>query len=133
MNASIIKYKKAINPLANYIGSAKDIEELQQRTKQQKILEKQTVKAYLAELKKNAADITSIAEPDYEEYKSTDDKKLIVKKMCEIDKDPQITFKNQYERFEYLSSKPKLTQEEKLWINNYKNSEEYNLIYNNDI
>lgn len=41
-----------VNPLANYIGEPKDIEELKQRLKQQKMLEKQTVQKFLKEFKK---------------------------------------------------------------------------------
>ena len=60
----IAKRMETINPLANYTGDAKDIEEFKQRIKQQKRLEQQTVKAYFAELKKDKIDIPLLEEKD---------------------------------------------------------------------
>lgn len=43
----VAKRLDAINPLVNYTGSAKDIEDFKQRVKQQKRLEQQTANEYL--------------------------------------------------------------------------------------
>ena len=122
---------ESVNPLANYIGDAKDVEELKQKLKQQQRLEQQTIKAYLTEFKKENGYLPSFQEPDYEEYKSiydkTEDYPLLE------DKEAVLTsFKNNYERYEFLKTKNDLSPEESAWLSKYETTEEYELIYKND-
>ena len=42
-----------IHPLANYLGEVKDIEELKQKTRIKKKLEKQTEQEYINQIKRN--------------------------------------------------------------------------------
>lgn len=127
----IAKRLEPINPLANHIGDAKDMEELKQRLKQQKQLEKQTVKSYISEIKKTQKLLPVFDNhDDYDEFKSLEDKKLAVSVMNDAEqKENNIIFTNNYERYEYLKCKDKLSAEEIEWLNSYENSEEYRLIY----
>ena len=47
------KRVEPIHPLANYLGEAKDIEDLKQKTKLKKQLEKRTEQEYINHLKRN--------------------------------------------------------------------------------
>lgn len=119
-----------VNPLVNYTGSAKDIEEFKQRIKQQKELEKITAKEYLKELKREKAYIPMISETDYEAYKPKEDKKLFLESLKEDEILPEkVIFHNRYERYEFLKNKNNTTEEEQIWLDKYKKSEEYKLLY----
>ena len=131
----IAKRLEPVNPLANYIGDAKDMEDLKQKLKQQKQLEKQTIKSYISEIKKtqNLLPVFDNHE-DLEEYKSTEEKRLIeaIIKDAEISR-TKIKFSNNFERYEYLKNKPDITSEETEWLKNYEDSTEFQLIYGQDM
>lgn len=117
-----------INPLANYIGNAKDVEDFKQRVKQQKELEKQTVNAYISQLKRN-----NVYLPIDNEYIEND---ICIKTSAEIPKLDDLNniseiegFSSRYERYEFLKNKSELTDNEENWLKDYKNSDEYKLIY----
>lgn len=119
-----------IHPLANYTGEAKDVEELKQRLKQQKELEKQTVKQYLKELKREKVYLPLLNEPEPVIYKTIEDKKLLLESLKDEEIPPEkIVFHNKYERYDYLKDKQELTEEEHIWLENYKKSTEYKLLY----
>ena len=119
-----------IHPLANYTGEAKDVEELKQRLKQQKELEKQTVKQYLKELKREKVYLPLVNEQEPVIYKPIEDKKLLLESLKDEEIPPEkIVFHNKYERYDYLKDKPELTEEEHIWLENYKKSAEYKLLY----
>ena len=122
-----------IHPLANYTGEAKDVEELKQRLKQQKELEKQTVKRYLKELKREKVYLPLLNEPEPVIYKTIEDKKLLLESLKDEEIPPEkIVFHNKYERYDYLKDKQELTKEEHIWLENYKKSTEYKLLYGFD-
>ena len=127
----IAKRLEPINPLANHIGSAKDIEDLKQKLKQQKQLEKQTINTYISEIKKTQKLLPVFDNhEDYDEYKSIEDKKLAISVINEAeDSKDSIVFSNNYERYEYLKCKDDVTEDESEWLENYENSSEYQLIY----
>ena len=82
----IAKRLEPINPLANYIGDAKDIEELRQRLKQQKRLEEKTVKMYLSGMKsKKDYYLPFSQERDLEEYKPIDAQVEYIKTFIEAE------------------------------------------------
>ena len=120
---------EATNPLANYTGDAKDIEEFKQKIKQQKRLEQQTVKKYFAELKKDKIGIP-LLEDNYSDYNPIDDKKLYLSEFKDFEEDNSPPkFHNRYEKYDYLKKKDTLTLEEENWICNYERSDEFQLIY----
>lgn len=115
-----------INPLANYIGDVKDVEDLKQRLKQQKQLEKQTVRQYIKELKKDKIAISVLQEPEIEinaEYSLPQD--------FEDEPEEQVSniFRSKFERYKYLLQQPELNQFDKEWIKEYERSDEFDLIY----
>ena len=106
------------------------MEELKQRLKQQKELEKQTVKRYLKELKREKIYLPLLNEPEPVIYKTIEDKKLLLESLKDEEIPPEkIVFHNKYERYDYLKDKQKLTEEEHIWLENYKKSTEYKLLY----
>ncbi len=119
---------EAINPLANYIGEAKDVEDLKQRLKQQKKLEEQTANAYLQELKRDKLLLPTISSEELEELKTIDIEDFDFGE-TELEENKTPVFHNRYERYDYLKTKIDLTEDERIWIKNYKSSKEYGLIY----
>lgn len=122
-----------IHPLANYMGEPKDIEELKQRLKQQKELEKQTVKQYLKELKREKVYLPTLNEPESPIYKTVEDKKLLIESLKDDEIPPEkIIFHNKYERYDYLKNKTEISEDDHIWLENYKKSTEYKLLYGFD-
>lgn len=124
------KRLEPIDPVVNYTGSAKDIEEFKQRIKQQKQLELQTAKAYIAQMKKEKAYLPAMQD-NYNElgYFEEETKYIEAFKQAEKIEDEEPVFHNRYERYEYLCKKSHLNNDEIQWINNYEKTEEYGLIY----
>jgi len=125
----VAKRLKAINPIANYVGGPKDIEELTQRIKQQKQLEKQTIKAYLTEIKKDKIYLPTLEEANYNEFESLDTRKEIVQIFDDIEENKPIAFSSNYERYDFLKNQEVLSDDEKFWLEKYVKSDEYKLIY----
>ncbi len=125
----VAKRLKAINPIANYVGEPKDIEELKQRIKQQKQLEKQTIKAYLTEIKKDKIYLPTLEEANYNEFESLDTRKEIVQNIDDIEENKPIAFSSNYERYDFLKNQEGLSEDEKTWLEKYTKSDEYKLIY----
>lgn len=127
------KRVEPIHPLANYLGEAKDIEDLKQRTKMKKKLEKRTEQEFINHLKR-AQVHTPLLTVDLPEKQETDEIKqfsLEVKKEVEAD-NFNGCFKQRFEKYEYLLKKDKLTKKEQDWINEYKLTDEYEQIYGDD-
>ena len=121
---------KPINPLANYIGDAKDIEDFKQRTKQQKRREKQTVNAYLTELNGNQILPLDITVSDYDAYKSLEDKyPTTFETNLDSNNGNPTVFLTNFERYEYIKTKEEISEDEARWSENFEKSEEYKLIY----
>ena len=121
-----------INPLANYIGSPKDMEDLKQRTKMQKKLEQATERKYIQHLKREKA-YHPLETLDLEDKQELNEMKKIClqeksEEIAPTKKNPNI-FASRYERYEYLIKKQNLTKEEAAWIDDYKNSDEFQQIY----
>lgn len=112
------------------MGEPKDIEELKQRLKQQKRLEKQTVKQYLKELKREKVYLPTLNEPENPIYKTVEDKKLLIESLKDDEILPEkVIFHNKYERYDYLKDKKDISEEDYIWLENYKKSTEYKLLY----
>lgn len=126
----VAKRQEAINPLVNYTGSAKDIEEFKQKLKQQKRLEQKTANEYLKHLKKECGYIPLLETDTFNyELKSEQDKYIEVFEISEKIEDEEPIFHNKFEKYDYLSKKDNPTEEEILWLEDYKKSVEYKLIY----
>lgn len=122
-----------IHPLANYLGEVKDIEELKQKTRIKKKLEKQTEQEYINQIKRNQVH-TSLLTMDLIEKQEEDeinDFKLAIKEEIQAD-DFNGCFNTRFEKYEYLMKRDKLTKKEQEWILEYKSTSEYEQIYGND-
>lgn len=121
------------HPLANEMGEVKDIEDLKQKTKLKKQLEKRTQENYIRELKRQKAYFPMLTN-DLEQKKEIDE----LKQFCIEIKEPEEKeiipkyFNNQFDKFEYLSKKDKLNKEEQEWIKTFKESKLYQEIYGDE-
>jgi len=122
-----------VHPLANYLGDVKDIEDLKQKSKIKKQLEKRTEQEYINHLKRNQV-YTPLLTMNLPEKQAEDE----IKQFCiEIKSEAQAEnfngcFQQKFEKYEYLINKEKLTQKEKDWIAGYKLTDEYEQIYGDD-
>lgn len=117
---------ESLNPLANYMGSPKDMEELKQRLKQQKQLEKETAKKYIRELKGEKAYLPLIEE-DLPEFREQESARGLIFENKKAKKSN--VFENKYQKYEWLISQKNINEKEQEWLIEYKNTEEYNLIF----
>lgn len=125
----IAKRLEPINPLVNYTGTAKDIEDYKQRIKQQKRLEQKTAKTYIKELKKEKAYLPALQDDYNENGYFNEDKYIEAFKYAEEIEDETPVFHNKYERYDHLKKKAHPTVEEKDWMTKYEKTEEFSLIY----
>ena len=122
-----------IHPLANYLGDAKDIEDLKQKSKTKKQLEKRTEQEYLNHLKR-AKVHTPLLTMDLSERQEEDEIeqfRIGVKEeiAAEI---PSDCFQQKFDKYEYLMKKGNLTKKEQDWIAEYKQTDEYEQIYGDE-
>ena len=119
-----------INPLANYLGNAKDIEDLKQKTKLKKQLEKRTETEFVNQLKRAQVHnpLLTMDLPEKQEEDEIQEFSIEVKKQANEEIFNGI-FKNKYEKYEYLLQKDTLTKDEQDWIEEYRKTGEYELIY----
>lgn len=124
------KRVESVHPLANYLGEAKDIEDLKQKTKLKKQLEKRTEQEYINHLKRNQV-YTPLLTMDLPEKQKEDEIKQF---SLEVKTDFQAEnfngcFRTRFEKYEHLIKKDNLTKSEQDWITEYKLTDEYEQIY----
>lgn len=124
------KRVEPIHPLANYLGEVKDIEDLKQKTKLKKQLEKRTEQEYINHLKRNQV-YTPLLTMDLPEKPKEDEIKQF---SLEVKTDFQAEnfngcFRTRFEKYEHLIKKDNLTKSEQDWITEYKLTDEYEQIY----
>ena len=127
------KRVEPIHPLANYLGEVKDIEDLKQKTKLKKQLEKRTEQEYINHLKRNQV-YTPLLTMDLPEKQKEDEIKQF---SLEVKTDFQAEnfngcFRTRFEKYEHLINKENLTQTEQEWIKEYEKTDEYEQIYGED-
>ncbi len=121
------------DPLANYLGTPKDIEDLKQKTKLKKQLEKRTETEFVNHLKRTQVHnpLLTMDLPEKHEEDEIQEFSIEVKKQANKEIFNGI-FKNKYEKYEYLLQKDTLTKDEQDWIKEYENTDEYEQIYGED-
>jgi hypothetical protein len=127
------KRVEPIHPLANYLGNVKDIEDLKQKTKIKKKLEKRTEQEYINHLKRVQVH-TPLLTMDLPEKLEEDN---IQQFISDVQNDTQLEnfnecFQRKFEKYEYLLTKSNLSKAEQDWIAEYKLTDEYNDIYGED-
>lgn len=129
----IAKRVEPVHPMANYLGEPKDIEDLKQKNKIKKQLEKRTEQEYINYLKRNQIQIPLLVNDLPEKRKNDEIKQFIIEEKNKIKtKNSSGYFQRRFEKYEYLLTKEKLTKNEQDWINEYKLTDEYNDIYGDD-
>lgn len=127
------KRVETIHPLANYLGDAKDIEDLKQKTKLKKQLEKRTEKEFINHLKRNQVHtpLLSMDLPEKQENEEVEQLRIEVKEEAEKEFFNGC-FRTRFEKYEHLINKENLTQTEQDWIKEYEKTDEYEQIYGED-
>lgn len=127
------KRVEPIHPLANYLGDAKDIEDLKQKTKLKKQLEKRTEKEFINHLKRNQVHtpLLSMDLPEKQENEEVEQLRIEIKEEAEKEFFNGC-FRTRFEKYEHLINKENLTQTEQDWIKEYEKTDEYEQIYGED-
>jgi putative transposase len=123
-----------VHPMANYLGDAKDVEELKFKIKQQKRLEKQTIKEVKQFLLGENVKLTDWQNPqELIEIKAETQKSIQVKKpkaiTCKVKENSRPIFEHKYQRYEWHLQNGLKSEDEKLWFENYQKSTEFIQIY----
>lgn len=121
---------ESIHPLANYLGEAKDIEDLKQKTKLKKQLEKRTEQEYINHLKRNQV-YTPLLTMDLIEKQNDDELNQFRLEIKQEENSENFSgcFQTRFEKYEYLLNKETLSKKEQDWISEYKLTDEYEQIY----
>ena len=127
------KRVEPINPIANYMGTPKDIEDLKQKTKLKKQLEKRTEKEFINHLKRNQVHtpLLSMDLPEKQENEEVEQLRIEIKEEAE-NEFFNGCFRTRFEKYEHLINKENLTQTEQDWIKEYEKTDEYEQIYGED-
>jgi len=121
------------HPMAYHLGEVKDREDFIRKIKKPQQLRNRTlrtIKKYLPKedlkfLETQMIEETIPAE-DYSSPQIREPEVIILENAL------RPVFMNNYERYEWLMKNGCTSQEERKWLMNYKNSEEYKLIYENE-
>ena len=124
------KRVESLHPLANYLGEAKDIEDLKQKTKIKKQLEKRTEQEYINQIKRNQVH-TPLLTMDLIEKQSEDELNQFRLEIKQEENNENFSgcFQTRFEKYEYLLNKETLSKKEQDWISEYKLTDEYEQIY----
>ena len=117
------------HPMAYHLGDVKDLEDFTQKIKKPKKLRNRTLRTIKKFLPKEDVKfletqmIEESREPEIIENNETKNIPIILpEKMRPV-------FLNSYEKYEYLLKEGCTGQEDRKWLSDYKNSEEYKMIY----
>lgn len=114
------------HPMAYQMGEVKDMEDFKQKIQKQKRLKNRTLKAVKQFLPKE--DIKFLEMQMDQENIPQEVTAIEIKPIILPDKLKPV-FMNSYERYEWLMKNGCTSAEDRQWLQNYKNSEEYKMIY----
>jgi len=124
-----------VHPMANYLGDAKDVEELKFKIKQQKRLEKQTIKEVKQFLLGENIKLVEWQNPQ-ELIQIKAETKLLISKKVDLKESQEIKdnksrpmFEHKYQRYEWHLENGLDTEDDRLWFENYQQSSEFRQIY----
>lgn len=118
------------HPMAHYLGDIKDIEDYKQKIVKQRHLRNKTLKAVKQYFK--AEDINMIERQLIDDLQETPVIQETPKLIPKIIPDQVLArpiFKSKFERFEWHLKNGCMDDKDRKWFENYKRSDEYNLIY----
>lgn len=120
-----------IHPMANYLGEVKDQEELKFKIKQQKTLEKQTIKDVRQYLKRE--NIKPLDWQNIPQFEVKNQPKFIEEKTEIIEsQDGRPSFEYRYQRYEWHLNNGFENDKDVAWFKEYELSEEYKTMYKED-
>ncbi|OGI25440.1 MAG: hypothetical protein A2287_03445 [Candidatus Melainabacteria bacterium RIFOXYA12_FULL_32_12] len=115
------------HPMAYHMGNIKDIEDFKQKIKKPQKLKNKTLLALRKYLPKE--DIKFLETQMIEESVLVYEPEPIKQEPITVPDKLKPVFLNNYERYEWLMENGCTSPEERKWLQNYKNSDEYKLIY----
>ncbi len=126
--------------MAYHLGKIKDREDFIRKIKKPAQLRNRTLRSIKKYLPKEEVKFleTQMIEDSIEEAKTNPpfeikkNKKTVNKKTGSEDIIEKPVFANSYQRFEYLMEHGCTSVEERRWLTDYKNSDEYRLLYENE-
>ena len=125
----VAKRVTGTHPMAYHMGTVKDIEDFKQKIKKQKQLKNKTIK----ELQKFLPNVDlKFIEQDIEEnvQEVIDVKPIKSKKPTPREEQMNApVFLNKYEKFEWLMKNGCTCDDDRVWLSEYKQSEEYRGLY----
>ncbi len=130
----VARQKEKIHPMANHLGTVKDMEEFKQRIQKQKRQFNKVKKDFLKYYPTEEAEVLEIEGVNEKKNKSTQELS-VVKPKCERKQTPREQqmnrpfFNSDYEKFEWLMSNGTTNQEDRKWLVNYMKSDEYINLY----
>lgn len=120
-----------IHPMANYLGTVKDMEDFKQKIQKHKRLKKKAVKEFKKYFDIETTGIFEIPNdnvPKIEEFEELIPKHEHKQTPREQQMNKPI-FNHNYEKYEWLMTHGTTNREDRKWLENYIKSEEYNSIY----
>ena len=150
----VARQEEKIHPMANHLGTVKDMEEFKQRIQKQKRQFNKAKKEFLKYYPTEDAEVLEIEGVNEEKMKRVKDLSVVKPKHerkrrraeGESDSDTRLTrapkrqtpreqqinrpfFNSDYEKFEWLMSNGTTNQEDRKWLVNYMKSDEYINLY----
>ena len=150
----VARQEEKIHPMANHLGTVKDMEEFKQRIQKQKRQFNKAKKEFLKYYPTEDAEVLKIEGVNEEKMKSVQELSVVKPKRerkrrraeGESDSDTRLTrapkrqtpreqqinrpfFNSDYEKFEWLMSNGTTNQEDRKWLVNYMKSDEYINLY----
>ena len=129
----VARQEEKIHPMANHLGTVKDMEEFKQRIQKQKRQFNKAKKEFLKYYPTEDAEVLEI-EGVNEEKKSVQEFSVVKLKSerKQTPREQQMNrpfFNSDYEKFEWLMSNGTTNQEDRKWLVNYMKSNEYINLY----
>lgn len=125
------RQEEKIHPMANHLGTVKDMEEFKQRIQKQKRQFNKAKKEFLKYYPIEDAEVLELEREPIVEIAPISEEKSKRKKK-ETPREQQINrpfFNSDYEKFEWLMSNGTTNQEDRKWLVNYMKSDEYINLY----
>lgn len=130
----VARQVEKVHPMANHLGTVKDMEEFKQRIQKQKRQFNKTKKEFLKYYPTKDVEVLEIEGVNEEKMKNVQDLSVVKLKRArkQIPREQQMNrpfFNSDYEKFEWLMSNGTTNQEDRKWLVNYMKSDEYSNLY----
>lgn len=130
----VARQEEKIHPMANHLGTVKDMEEFKQRIQKQKRQFNKVKKDFLKYYPTEEAEVLEIEGVNEKKNKSTQELSVVKPKRerKQTPREQQMNrpfFNSDYEKFEWLMSNGTTNQEDRKWLVNYMKSDEYINLY----